>query len=192
LRRWLLAALAAALLVGPASAGADESRAWRALAEGGVAVLFRHSSTDTGSGESPGFTFGVCATERQLNEAGVAKARRVGEEFRQRAVRVDDVLSSQWCRCTDTARHAFGRATVWLPLNVLNAQFNPATDRDAQSAAVVQRIASIDRPANVVMVTHQLNIIALTGKAPAEGDAVVVRHDPRSGGLTVVGELRFR
>jgi phosphohistidine phosphatase SixA len=170
----------------------DEAAVWKALRSGGHAIMFRHSVTDTGNGEGPNYEYGKCLTERQLNVRGHAKAKAIGARFRSQRIKIGEVLSSAWCRCRDTAQGAFGRHNVWPSLNVLNAQFNPLMDKPAQDAAVIARIASQrSMKDNLVLVTHQLNIISLTGLAPAEGDAVVVRFDPQAGSVVVVGELRF-
>jgi phosphohistidine phosphatase SixA len=165
--------------------------AWNALGRGGYAVLFRHSKTDTGNGETPNYQYGVCATERQLNQAGREQARLIGEQFKARNIRVREILSSAWCRCRDTAQLAFGRHTVWTPLNVINPQFNPKVNREKQTAEVMDRISKLEYPDNLVMVTHHINVEALTGEATSEGEGIVVRYDSSSRSLTVIGRLQF-
>src|SRR5436189_1713253 len=93
------------------------------------------------------------------------------------------VLSSQWCRCLETARLAFGRAEPWPPLN--------AAPRDAERVAARElraRLATPPAGGNLVLVTHGFNIRDATGDMPAEGGLVV--FTPLGGDrFTVAGRL---
>lgn len=174
---WLLIAAAA---MSP-SVAADET-AWSALVRGGYVVLIRHALTEPGVGDPPTFRLGDCSTQRNLSARGRRDALRLGEEFRRRGVPVAQVLSSRWCRCLDTATLAFGEAT---PSPMLDSMFNdPGGRRDAQKIKEVLATAA-QRPANgnLVMVTHNQNIQALTGVSTASGEAVVAT-------LTQDGRLR--
>ena len=165
---WALAPAAAAL------AGAD-SDVWRLLRAGGLAVLLRHAQTDPGLGDPPGFRPHQCATQRNLSAAGRAQARRIGEAFREQRIAVAAVRSSAWCRCIDTARLAFGRVEPWP---ALDSFFAGQGDAAAQSRAVRRGLTGLRPPANWVLVTHQVNITALTGETPAMGELLLVRPAP--------------
>jgi broad specificity phosphatase PhoE len=166
--------------------GQDTDEAvWAALQQGRKVVLIRHAITDPGIGDPPGFVSGKCETQRNLSVRGREDARRIGAAFRARNIPVAEVLSSRWCRCLDTARLAFGRAT---PAPMLDSIFN-----DKQVAAeekVLQVFAAMERrPAsgNVVLVTHNQNIQALTGLAVVAGEMVVAV--PEGGKFRVIGSL---
>lgn len=167
---------------------AGSEAVWSALRSGGHVVLIRHAVTEAGIGDPPGFKLGDCRTQRNLSDEGRADARRIGEEFRRRAIPVSEVLSSRWCRCLDTARLAFGRAT---PSAMLDSMFN---DNDPQRnqekvGAVKDAIARRAPSGNLVLVTHNRNIAAITGVSPASGEMVVVMPDA-GGTLKVIGRLR--
>jgi broad specificity phosphatase PhoE len=187
----IIVALAIVLQSAEGRVAAQDDPVWMGLRQGGHAVLIRHSITDAGDGEPPGFRFGACETERQLNAEGRAKAMRMAQTFAARGVRFSQVLSSAWCRCQETARLALGRVEVWPALNVLHPRFNPRMDATRQNEEVVARIAALLPGENVFMATHWLNINALSGHRPAEGDGVVVRYDRNTKRLVVVGVLRF-
>ena len=87
--------------------------------------------------------------------------------------------SSAWCRCVDTAQLAFGRHAVWP---AINSFFQGQGDGDAQTREVLDAVAALRAPVNWVLVTHQVNISALTGEYPAMGELFVTRHDPASPG----------
>lgn len=185
---WLaLLALAAGL---PCAARADEAAAWAALRAGGHVVLIRHASTIPGIGDPPHFSLADCSTQRTLSEAGRAESRRIGERFRSEGIKVDRVFTSPWCRCRDTAIEAFGKAEDWAPLGSF---FESRGRSEEQTESVRQRIASYSsrKPAGtVVMVTHQVNISALTSHGVGMGEMVVVRPDGCCS-LKVVGRLRI-
>jgi phosphohistidine phosphatase SixA len=179
----VVAALALLLLTPPAVA-ANETL-WALLREGGHVVLMRHTTTTPGVGDPPGFRPGDCSTQRNLAEAGRDEARRVGAAFRSRGIPVGRVLSSQWCRCLETARLAFGHVAPWEPLDSI---FEDRA-REPERTRAVRRMAG-ERPAhgNLVLVTHGANIHALTGVSPAPGEFLVLA--PEAGGrLRVAGRL---
>ena len=175
-RAFLLGALGLAATRG-AAAGDDAARAWRMLREGGLVVLMRHASTEPGLGDPRGFRIDDCATQRNLSEAGRAEARRVGERFRAERVRVARVYTSPWCRCRETARLAFGEAEDWDPLS----SFFDFPDREAgYTERIKRRIAGYARrppPGNVVMVTHNVNIAALSRQSVAQSEMVLMRPE---------------
>ncbi|MBM3372499.1 MAG: histidine phosphatase family protein [Betaproteobacteria bacterium] len=185
-----LRALAALLcmLAGVWSASAQEGSVWPALRDGGLVLMLRHAETDPGIGDPPDFRLGDCSTQRNLSAAGRAQARRFGQRLKQQGVDVDAVYSSRWCRCLDTARLAFGKVT---PLPALDSFFGEPQRREAQTADLRRYLAqrkAQDRKGNLVLVTHQVNITALTGIHPAMGEAVVLQHTA-GGALEVIGRL---
>lgn len=176
-----------ALLAVPAGARADEAPAWAALQAGGCAVLMRHAQTVAGIGDPPGFRLGDCSTQRNLSAEGRAQAQRFGERLRRQGVRIDEVRSSQWCRCLDTARLAYPALEV-QPFEPLNSFFDDRRTEPQQTAAVRRYLASLGGR-NALLVTHQVNISALTGEFAAMGDALVVRA-AADGAVRVLGRLR--
>jgi phosphohistidine phosphatase SixA len=161
---------------------------WSAMQAGGVAILLRHAVTEPGVGDPPGYRLDDCATQRNLSAEGRAQAVRIGRMLRERAVRIDAVLSSRWCRCLDTARLAFPQHAV-APFNALNSFFDDRTVEPERTRAALDRIAAIRSPASAAFVTHHVNILALTGEAVGTGELLVVRHV--GGRLKVLGRLQL-
>jgi len=183
-RREVLLGTASLLLA--ARAGAQPAALWSELQAGGVGFLLRHVQTEAGIGDPPGFRIGDCATQRNLSDDGRRQAQRIGAALAVRAVRIDQVLSSQWCRCLDTASLAFPKAAV-EPYPALNSFFGDRSTEAQQTREVAARIAAIRAPSNVVFVTHQVNILALTGVAVGSGEAVLVRS--AGGSVRTLGRL---
>jgi broad specificity phosphatase PhoE len=165
---------------------ADEA-VWSTLRSGQHVVLIRHAITEPGIGDPPGFVHGKCSTQRNLSAQGRLDAKRIGEAFRSRNIPISDVLSSRWCRCLDTANLAFGKAT---PSPMLDSMFNdrekPADEKVREVFAAVNRRPS---SGNLVLITHNQNIQALTGVSPASGEMVVVT--PENGKFRVIGRLNL-
>jgi phosphohistidine phosphatase SixA len=177
--------LALALLAATA-AGATEA-GWALLREGGHVVLLRHAFAP-GSGEPANFDIEKCNTQRNLSDAGRQQARKIGALFAARAAPVERVLASRWCRTTETARLAF-RPDNLEPFAALDPFAPDSPSKDAQSKEVLEQIRSWSGSGNMVMVTHQENIAALTGESSRDGEAVIV--SPQGDGLHVLGRIRF-
>jgi phosphohistidine phosphatase SixA len=168
-----------------AAAAPDEDALWQRMRSGGVTVLMRHAVTVPGIGDPPGFVIGKCETQRNLSDAGRRAARAIGAAFRQHGVDPGAVWASRWCRCLDTARLAFGRAQ---PEPGLDSMFR---DDDAQSAAKLRglraKLAGRRDSSLLVLVTHDVNIRALTGQSLAPGEMLVTV--PRDGKLEPIGRI---
>lgn len=150
---------------------------WALARAGGHALLLRHAATEPGIGDPPGFRLEDCRTQRNLSADGRAQATRLAARFAAEGVRIDRLLSSAWCRCQDTARAfetAQRRLEVWSPLNSF---FQGQGDEDRQTAAVRERLRGLRAPHTWLLVTHQVNITALTGSGVAMGEVLLVRPD---------------
>ncbi|WP_245613111.1 histidine phosphatase family protein [Skermanella stibiiresistens] len=170
-------------VVSSTPARADESAAWAALRDGGNVILMRHATTVPGIGDPPGFRLDDCATQRVLSDAGREQATRIGAVLAERGMRAGRVLTSAWCRCVDTATLMdVGPVVRFEPLNSF---FESSGEEKRQSAAVREAMAGWTGPGTLVMVTHQVNVTALTGVVPASGEIVVARPDG-----TVVGRIK--
>jgi phosphohistidine phosphatase SixA len=159
-----------------------------ALRAGGVAILIRHA-TAPGTFDPEGFRIGDCATQRNLSAEGREEARRIGARFKSLGLVPGEVLTSQWCRCRDTANLAFGAARDWPALN----SFIGAREKEAAQVAEVSARIALIRPGEkpLVLVTHQVMITAISGVFPQSGEAVIVAPVVRDGkeSIRVIGNI---
>ncbi|MFM7002238.1 MAG: histidine phosphatase family protein [Limnohabitans sp.] len=146
-------------------------------------LMLRHASTEPGVGDPPGFTLGQCSTQRNLSAQGRDQAQAMGRWMVQQWLRPDAVLSSQWCRCQDTARLAFGQVEAWP---ALNSTFAGQGEAAAQEEALRARLRQMPAMRMEVWVTHQVNMTALTGAYPDLGEAFVL---DRQGRLLARGQM---
>lgn len=163
-----------------ASAAAAEPVA--RLKEPGVVALMRHALAP-GTGDPAGFDPDDCSTQRTLDARGRDQARRTGAALRAAGVTFDAVWTSQWCRSRDTANlMEMGGVQEKPPLNSF---FAGRGDRTAQTEATLDLIADMPADARLLLVTHQVNVTALTGLGVASGEIIVTRRTAR--GLEPVG-----
>jgi phosphohistidine phosphatase SixA len=188
--RWISSCIITFMFILPGagvSAAADEAGAsatWDALRSGGHVVLMRHASAP-GTGDPENFRLDDCSTQRNLSEQGRRQARASGELLRQHGVVDAEVYSSQWCRCLETAR-LLGFGPV-QPLPALNSFFERDERGGPQTAQLRAFINNHASARTLILVTHQVNITALTDIYPKSGEAVVLR--PHAGKLELVGRL---
>jgi phosphohistidine phosphatase SixA len=170
------------LLLAPLAAKAEEEM-WAALRAGRAAAILRHAIAP-GGGDPPGFRLDACDTQRNLSEEGRAQARRIGDAFRANGVTAARVLASGWCRGRETAELLALGPVAREP--TLDSFFADRGEGPARTAALRALLAAW-RGGPLVMVTHQVNITALTGIFPASGEAVMVRVGD---GAEVLGRFR--
>ncbi len=184
--RFLLACLGLLLPIAGACAETGEAALWAALREGGHVALMRHAIAP-GVGDPAGFRLDDCTTQRKLSAQGRAQARAIGERFRANGITTAAVFSSQWCRCLDTARElALGEVAAFPGLNSFFAGRGEEARHTAAVRALIRERAHSPLP--LVLVTHQVNITALTGVFPASGEIIVLRVDGDT--PSVAGRIR--
>ncbi len=66
------------------------------LDEGGKLIFIRHAYAP-GSGDPDNFNLNDCSTQRNLSKEGKKQAKYIGEFFKNKKIKVDKVLSSEWC-----------------------------------------------------------------------------------------------
>lgn len=182
----LLFWLMALLTLSAGRALADDEYVWAALKRGGKVILLRHAHIDIREGIGR-LAPRNCAAEVNLSPRGVKQARRTGEAFRAHGIAVGEVLTSPYCRCIDTGRLAFGRATAVQYL------MPPGAVSDSQARSnderVLQDILEHRGTSNVVMITHTLNIESIVLEPPAMGEFFVVQ--PNGANVDVIGKIRI-
>ena len=166
-RLWLLA-LALLPLWG---AAAEASDAWQALREGHALLLMRHA-TAPGTGDPASFRLGQCETQRNLDAQGRAQAQRWGELLASQGIAQPRLLSSRWCRALDTASGM--QLGPVQPFAALDSFFREPEQGAEQTAELIRRINALAVGAPLVLVSHQVNITALTGIFPASGEGLIL------------------
>lgn len=187
-RGWLYLFLVCIVVFYPLSAlsSDDEAGLWKAMRAGEAIVLLRHALAP-GTGDPADFEVEDCSTQRNLSDAGRRQAESIGNMFRQHGIEKARVLSSQWCRCLETARLLKLGPVEEMPH--LNSFFRRYERRDLQTQKLRAWISrqNLDQP--VVLVTHQVNITSLTEVYPSSGEMVIVSR-LKSGEISVLGTIK--
>jgi phosphohistidine phosphatase SixA len=172
-----------------AATGDDRTALVAELQQGGFVIYFRHADTGPATPEPPTVVMGRCETQRNLNDNGRNQAGAIGEAFRALAIPVGKVLSSEFCRCWQTAELAFGRYQVTRMLT--GVRRGPEFEAARRAASDGLRALLSTRPPagqNIVLVSHGFNLIDLEGLyLSTQGEAAIYR--PRGDGYELVTRM---
>ena len=142
-----------------------------ALAQTGANVVFMRHALAPGYGDPDNFQIEDCNTQRNLDAAGRRQAEAIGRYFREHQITFTAILSSRWCRCTQTAEQLnYGS---WSEFDGLNSFFQGHVDRQETLTLLRDKLDSLSSDDLVLMVTHQVVISAITDISPPSGGLVV-------------------
>jgi len=145
---------------------------WKPAQDGDKIILIRHAKAP-GGGDPEGFKIEDCKTQRNLDMMGINQAKKIGKLFREKKVKIDKVLSSQWCRCKDTAKYAFGD---YKEFTALNSTFqSPYNKNEGKQLKELYNFVKKwnGKGKNLVLITHYSIITAVTNAVPSSGEIVV-------------------
>jgi broad specificity phosphatase PhoE len=148
----------------------------------GAILLMRHALAP-GTGDPEKVVVGDCSTQRNLSEVGRKQAREIGKRLAE--VGITHVFTSQWCRTRETAELLnAGTVKDWPSLNSFFADRSSEPEQTKETMRLLSSLKTSDRP---ILVTHQVNISALTGLVPRSGEIIVVRIV--NGSLVTLGRI---
>ena len=151
-------------------------QAWNLAQEGNKIILIRHSLAP-GGGDPAGFKIDDCKTQRNLNKKGINQSKKIGKLFKKNKVPIDQVLSSQWCRCKDTAKYAFRN---YKEFTALNSTFQSPYNKNEpkQLKELYNFVKKWDgKGKNLVLVTHYSIITSVTNAVPSSGEIVITNKN---------------
>ena len=141
------------------------------LRSGGYVLVFRHSITDWGQGDSDVENFEDRSQQRNLSKEGVEGATSIGKAIAALKIPIGPVITSPMWRCRDTGQLAFGK-------NEPNADLF-RRGAPSRAARISMLSTAPESGKNVILVTHQdvlLPIVpGLHRDQLKEGDAFVVK-----------------
>ena len=154
----------------------------KSLKEGGKLIFIRHALAP-GNGDPENFELQNCSTQRNLNEIGIQQSKKIGLIFKKNEIKIDNIYSSEWCRCKDTAKYAFDDFETFDALNSFyDIRF--AANEDKQIKDFYEFIDSIDSKNNIVFVTHYVVIGAILNIGTSSGEIVVTDKN-----LNIIGSI---
>ena len=141
------------------------------LEDGGKLIFIRHAYAP-GSGDPNNFNLNDCTTQRNLSENGRKQAQLIGKFFRENKIEIDKVLSSEWCRCKETAEIAFNDFSTNSFLNSFYSS-KYAKNKDKQIKTLNNYIKKFKSNKNLILVTHYVLISEILNYSPSSGEIIV-------------------
>jgi phosphohistidine phosphatase SixA len=141
------------------------------LKSSGKLIFIRHAYAP-GGGDPDNFRIGDCSTQRNLDKTGIEQAKRIGQFFKDNQISIDLVLSSEWCRCKETAKKAFKNYKTFSALNSFFAS-KFEKNRDKQIKDLKTFVTSLSSKKNIVFVTHYVVISEILNTNVSSGTIVV-------------------
>ena len=141
------------------------------LDDGGKLIFIRHAYAP-GNGDPKNFNLNDCSTQRNLGHNGRKQALYIGEFFIKNKIEIDKVLSSEWCRCKETAKIAFRDYSTNSFLNSFYS-LEYAKNKDKQVRELNKYIKNFKSKKNLILVTHYVLISEVLNYGPSSGEIVV-------------------
>ena len=142
------------------------------LEQGKKLIFIRHAYAP-GSGDPSNFNIKNCATQRNLNQRGKDQAQKIKFFFQKNNVQVDHVISSEWCRCKETASIVF--ADNYKTKNFLNSFYEErfSKNKDRQIMELKEYIKKWKGKKNLVLITHYVVISEMLNISTNSGEIVI-------------------
>ncbi len=134
-------------------------------------IFIRHAHAP-GSGDPNNFDISDCTTQRNLDFVGVNQSIRLGNFFKTKNIPFSIVLSSEWCRCKDTAKLAFQNFDTFEPLNSFYDQ-KFYKNKDLQLINLKKFIINLEEEENIIFITHYVVINAMFGIGISSGEILI-------------------
>ena len=143
----------------------------QSLKEGKKLVFIRHAIAP-GNGDPNNFDINDCSTQRNLDKNGILQSKKIGLFFKKNKIKIDKVLSSEWCRCKDTAKYAFHNFETFDSLNSFyDDKF--AANEAKQIKNLKKYIKNWHGDKNLVLVTHFVVILSILNKSSSSGEIII-------------------
>ena len=145
------------------------------LKKGGNLIFIRHAYAP-GGGDPDNFDIKDCSTQRNLNDEGREQSKKIGVFFKENDIPISLVISSEWCRCKETANIAFKNFET---KNFLNSFYSKkfAKNKKIQIKNLRKYIDNWKSDKNLVLITHYVLISEVLNYAPSSGEIVIANKD---------------
>ena len=149
----------------------SDDKILKSLKEGKKLIFIRHAIAP-GNGDPNNFDINDCSTQRNLDEKGIEESKKIGLFFKNNKIKIDKVLSSQWCRCKDTAKYAFKNFKTFDALNSFyDEKF--AANEAKQIKDLKNYIKRWNSDKNLVLITHFVVISSILNTGASSGEIII-------------------
>ena len=154
------------------------------LEKGEKLIFIRHAYAP-GNGDPDSFNLDDCFTQRNLSNDGKKQAQKIGEFFTKNKIEIDEVISSEWCRCKETAKIGFKNFSTNSFLNSFySSKFQKNKGKQIQE--LNNYIKNLKNKKNVIFVTHYILISEVLNYGPSSGEIVVSDRN-----FNIVGSIKI-
>ena len=122
-------------------------------------VLFMRHALAPGFGDPINFSINNCNSQRNLDKRGKAQAQAIGAAIIQSGFRFNQIYSSEWCRCKETAK--LMNLGKWETFSGLNSFFQGFADKTKTLRQLNSRFEEFKKGVTL-LITHQVTISAIT------------------------------
>ena len=152
------------------------------LKEGGKIIFIRHALAP-GNGDPENFDLNDCSTQRNLNQRGIEQSKFIGNIFNKNQIKIENVYSSEWCRCIDTAKFAFKNYQTFSALNSFyDLRFEANEER--QITQLKEFINQWKGNENIIFITHFVVISSMLNIGTSSGEIVITDKN-----LNIIGSI---
>ena len=142
------------------------------LQQGGYVIFFRHAATDHSQIDVDKKNLENCETQRRLDDMGREQSKTIGEGFKALDIPVGDVITSHYCRCINTAKIAFGKATPTM--DITSIQGVTPEVKQQRISNLRKMLATPPKPGtNTILVAHKWMFKDASGHLLEEGEAAI-------------------
>ena len=160
----------------------SEEEVLTSLKEGGKIIFIRHALAP-GNGDPENFDLNDCSTQRNLNQRGIEQSKFIGSIFNKNQIKIENVYSSEWCRCIDTAKFAFKNYQTFSALNSFyDLRFEANEER--QITQLKEFINQWKGNENIIFVTHFVVISSMLNIGTSSGEIVITDKN-----LNIIGSI---
>jgi len=154
------------------------------LLDGNKLIFIRHAYAP-GGGDPDNFDINDCNTQRNLSDRGKKQAYKIKKFFIENKIKNNIVVSSEWCRCKETASLAFGKFKTKKFLNSFySSKF--AKNRIKQVKDLKRYVKNFESDKNLILITHYVVISEVLDYAPSSGEIVVSdKHFNKIGSIKI-------
>ena len=137
----------------------------------GTNVIFLRHALAPGYGDPEDFNINKCNTQRNLDNKGIKQAFHIGKYFKGYRIKFDEILTSEWCRCKDTAKYM--NIGKWKTFSGLNSFFQGYSLKKEVIGKLRAKLKELKKENLILMITHQVVINEITGINTTSGGIVL-------------------
>ena len=141
------------------------------LKKGGNIIFIRHAIAP-GGGDPQNFRLNDCSTQRNLDSRGIEQSKKIGLFFSNNRIPIDQVLTSEWCRCKDTAKFAFKKYKTFKALNsFFSEKFQK--NKEKQIKDLKKYLKNWEGKNNLILITHYVVILEMLNEPVSSGEIII-------------------